>query len=341
MSDIVTSVEVPVVRPDTGSTTESTKEAQETVPKSPKEVEKERFKKEQSDLVALMEKERNQEPKSEKREAKESKEDDSKEAKPKVESSERKMKLKVKGQEIELLESEVIKRAQLAEAAEQKFQNASKVQKQAESFIRALRENPEEVLGHEALGINLEDFAEKILYKKLEKEMVPPEERERRAEKEELARYREQERKDKEAKAQQENEQLKEKYRQDWSKKFSEALDSGGLPKTDWTVQRMAQYMKQALQKGYKHIQPSDVVDMVRQDWVNAQKQMFSNLDPEKLVSILGEDVANKVRKHNLSKFENQDSRPKSEPEDMGSSGEGSYGSIEEMLRAQNSRRRG
>jgi hypothetical protein len=242
----------------------------------------------------------------------------------------RKHKLKVDGAEEEVDEDEVLRRAQKYSAADKKFQEAAKVRKQAESFIRALKENPKAVLSNPNLGINLREFAEKVLWEELQEELVPPEEKERRAEKAELERYREEKRQREEAARQQEQEQLKEKYRQDWSKKFNEALEQGGLPRTDWTVKQMAAYMKQALANGHKHIQPADVVELVKSDWVQAQKEMFQHFDAEKLIEVLGADAAEKIRQHDLKKF--RPPEPEAKPA-AAKKQERTFSSVEEMQR--------
>jgi hypothetical protein len=253
----------------------------------------------------------------------------------------RKLKLKVDGAEEELDESEVISRAQKYSAADKKFQEAAKVRKQAESFIRALRENPKAVLSNPNLGINLREFAEKVLWEDLQEQLVPPEEKERRAEKAELERLREEKRLREETARQQEQEQLKEKYRQDWSKKFNEALEQGGLPRTDWTVKQMAAYMKQALANGHKHIQPADVVELVKSDWVQAQKEMFKHFDAEKLIEVLGADAAEKIRQHDLKKF--RSGAPEPRPDNKSESTkkpERTFSSVAEMQSYLAARRR-
>lgn len=243
-------------------------------------------------------------------------------------------KLKVNGKEIEFDSSdpEAVKReVQKGLAAQQKFEESAKVRRQAEQFIQALQANPEAVLSHPALGINVREWAEQYLLKQIQHESLPEEERQRLQEQEELKRYRDRENEEKARKAAAEKEELREKYRQDWSKKFTEALDANNLPKTDWTVTRMAQYMKQAIAKGHKHIQPGDVVELVKEDWINAQKQMFSNLPGDKLIEVLGKETADKIRKADLAKFQNggvkragRNSQRSEQPAKV-------YGSVEEM----------
>jgi hypothetical protein len=348
MSDSTGPVSTPTAAPATpASPAQGTANSQATTDtspqKSPKEVAKEAFKKEQAELVSKMEKERSEaasnprEQKPKDKSPKDAPSEDTKEDTDQKPEAPAKKKLKVNGKEMEFTDEEIMKRASLYEASEQKFQHASKVQKQAESFIRALQEDPESVLSHPALNVNLQEFAEKIIWKHLQKEMTTPEEQARLAEREELEKYRNVDRQRKEQEEATQREQLKEKYRQDWSKKFTQALDQGGLPKTDWTVQRMAQYMQQAISNGHKHIQPEDVVDMVKDDWVSAQKQMFSNLDPDKLVAMIGEENAAKIRKHDLARFGKESNKVQNQQEPEQESPK--FGSMEEMQRYLRSKR--
>lgn len=260
-------------------------------------------------------------------------------------------KLKVDGEEVDFDASneELVKRkVQEGLAGQKRMQESARIKRQAENFIEALRTNPEAVLSHPSLGVNLRKFCEDYLYKHIQRESLSPEERSRLENEEELKRYRERDEQAK-AKAKQEakakeDDELKERYRQDWSKKFKEALDTGGLPKTDWTISRMAMYMRQALANGRKHIEPSDVVDLVKEDWLAAVKQFHADLDGEKLIEVIGQEAADKIRKANLARYEKQQGaveRP--EPREARTrerTQTRTYGSTQEMMRDSARRRR-
>jgi hypothetical protein len=253
-------------------------------------------------------------------------------------------KLKVNGKEIDFdaSDKEAVKReVQKGLAANERFEHSAKIEKQAKSFVQNLQSNFGDVITHPSLGIPKEQiisWAEQYLFReRVQPEMMSPEERERMQEKAELETYRKREAREKQEREAQRVEQLKEQFRADWSKKFAEALDSGGLPKTDWTVTRMAQYMRQAGKNGHKHIQPVDVVEYVQRDWINAQKDLYANMDGEKLLEILGSENVDKIRKANLKRYDSNygksstsvsngrevtDTKPKK-----------FYGSTEEMMR--------
>ena len=244
-------------------------------------------------------------------------------------------KLKVNGSEVEYDASnteQVQRDVQKGLAADHKFQEASAMTKKAENFIRALKEDPESVLGHPSLGINLREFAENFLYKQIQRES-DPETYQRTQEQAELEQYRKAEATRKQQAEQQQREQMKQQYRQDYERQFTEALETGGVPKTDWTVQRTALYMKQAISKGYKHIAPKDVIHMVKQDWVNAQQQMFQHLDGDKLIETVGQEVADKIRKANLARMSQAKAAKKAEAPTPSKEPERRFSSTEEMLR--------
>lgn len=265
------------------------------------------------------------------------KKDEKKEAESKV------WKLKVNGKEVEFDasdEANIKSHVQRGLAAQEKFEQSAVIEKRAKNFIEALRTNTEAVLTHPSLNLNVRKFCEDYLYKTIQHEMMTPEERAHVKEKEELQTFRQEEQRRKSEAAEQEKDELKARYRQDWDKKFTEALQEARLPKTDWTVRRMAEYMRQAIDKGFRHIQPKDVIDMVREDWLHAQKQMYSSMDGDQLIEMLGKDNADKIRKANLRRVEtnfgksnntsagtNTDVTPTRSPKKV-------YGSTEEMMRA-------
>ena len=67
----------------------------------------------------------------------------------------RRLKLKVDDREEELPEDEVIRLAQLGRGAGKRFAEAAEKSKQAEQFMRMLREDPKSVLSNPNLGIDM------------------------------------------------------------------------------------------------------------------------------------------------------------------------------------------
>jgi hypothetical protein len=223
----------------------------------------------------------------------------------------RKLKLKVNGREMELEEPEVIRRAQLASAADEKFREASEMRKQAEQFFKTLLEDPKAVLMHPDVRdrINFRALAEEFLGAELQKEMMSPEQREL----EELRQYKKQQ---DEARVNAEKEQLtrtqqeemtrlQQRAAQEYDKKITDVLAQSNLPKTAYTVKRVAELLHGALTKGYD-LDVQTAVDMVREGYMTDVQSLVGGLEGESLVKLLGGDILKRLRKYDLERIKAQ-----------------------------------
>ena len=216
----------------------------------------------------------------------------------------RKLKIKVDGKDedfdLNLDDEEGLKRhIQMSKAAQKRMNEAALTKRQAEDFIKMLQEDPVKVLTNPKLGVNFREIAEKYLLAQIQDEMMSPEEK-RLREADRIIREREDA--DKKAKADAETRQMQElqaHYAQDYDKKIGEALSTSGLPKTPRTVKRMAELMHKNLQHGFD-LEPAQLVEIVREDYINEMKELFGASEGDMLLKIMGDDVANKIRKADL-----------------------------------------
>lgn len=217
----------------------------------------------------------------------------------------KKYKVKIDGQEMEVTEKELLSGYQRATAAQKRFDDAAKMRKQNEQFINLLKKDPVKVLSHPDIGHDVRKLAEEYLAGELRKESLSPEQREL----EELrTKLRESEEKDKaaaETAKQQEFQKLQSYYEEDYTSKIVKALETSGLPKTPSTVSRMAQYMLRANEQGYE-VEPTDVVTLVKEDYMGDVKALFGSLDGDTLISLLGKDVVNKIKKTEIEKIKSK-----------------------------------
>lgn len=218
----------------------------------------------------------------------------------------RKLKLKVNGKEVEMDEPEVLRRAQLAEAADQKFQEAAKTRKQMEEFVRQLKSDPLSILTNPELGIDFKGLAEQYLGQELQRELMTPEQREleelrefRRAQEEAAEQARQQEMT---ASQQREFQALQQRAAKEYDEKITEVLQQSNLPKTPRTVKRVAEMLYNAMEKGYE-LDINTAVDMVRGDFSTDLTELVGGLDGEGIVKFFGEDVVKKLRKHDLAQL--------------------------------------
>lgn len=209
------------------------------------------------------------------------------------------------GTEIEVDEETLLRDYQIRKASDKKFREAAMMRKQAEDFIHLLKTDPRKVLSNPSLGLDLRRFAEEYLVEQLEEEMLDPKEKEFRKYKKMVEDQQAKEKAEKDKQDQERAEALRAKYTEDYSKQIVEALNTSGLPKSEHTVKRMAYYMHEGLKNGID-LKAKDIVDLVRQDYLNEQKSLIGGLDADALIQILGEETANKIRKWDVSRVKAQ-----------------------------------
>ncbi len=214
----------------------------------------------------------------------------------------KKYKIKVDGSEEELDEETIVKLAQLGRASNKRFQEAAQTKKQAEDFINLLKRDPRKVLTDPAIGLDLKKFAEDYLIEQMEQEKLTPEQikiKELEAFKAQV----EAEKIENEKKREQEEfKRLQDHYSNEYEQKIQTALSSSGLPRTAYTVKRMAEYMSMALSNNID-LEPKNVVDLVRADYQKDIMALIGQTDGDSLLQILGEPTANKIRKADLARL--------------------------------------
>ena len=162
----------------------------------------------------------------------------------------RQIKLKVDGKEeamelpfeVNEEQAEWLKRhIQPAKAAQKRFQEVSQEKKRIEEAVKNFQKDPAAAL--EALGVNAHQFAEQFMINKLEEQNMTPEQLEAKNMKQKLAQYEAQEKQRKEQAEVAERKQLQAAKLKEYTEKITQALETSGLPKSDATQRRMAEYM--------------------------------------------------------------------------------------------------
>lgn len=221
----------------------------------------------------------------------------------------RKIKYKADGKEyedeIDLNDEKTLaKHMSMSKAAYQRMQEAAKTRQQAEQFVKMLQEDPVKLLTHEQFGGSkkFREIAEKFLASQLEDEMLSPEEKRQRTNEERLRKFEDQEKQSKQRQEEEQMQKLQEHYANDFQAKIVKGLSSQGIPKTARTVKRMAELMAKNLQHNLD-LEPEHLAELVKQDYVAEMKEMFGQSEGDVLLKLLGEDVANKIRKSDLARL--------------------------------------
>lgn len=210
--------------------------------------------------------------------------------------------LQVNGKKQKLSRDEVIKRAQLADSATSRFNEASKMRQQAEKIMSAMKKDPIAALTDPSLGFSdaqVQELFEKWYVKKvIEPETLTEDQRKMKAQEEEIAEYKALK---KQIEDQKENEKVS-KLIDHWQNKVIETIETHKLPKTEFVAQRLLFYIKQNLDNEWNA--PMDlIVEQVKEDSRAQYKEISENASAEELISLFGEGVVKKIHKHYLNQI--------------------------------------
>lgn len=224
-----------------------------------------------------------------------------------IQAMKEKFSYKVDGEDIEeeidlSNKEELTKRLRLSRAAEKRMNEAKEVKSKAFDIVKQFEDNPESVLRRLPPG-KAREIAEKILLEQLNDEMMTPQEKEALKEKTELEEYRAEKKKRAEEAEAKEKDAHAEKYRAQFEGTILEALKKSGLPPTPALVGEMARLLQQKLRIGLE-LDPSDLADEIKKNKTSVLTALAKDATPEQLLALLGPEIANKIRKHDLSQLQ-------------------------------------
>lgn len=218
----------------------------------------------------------------------------------------RKFKVKVDKEELEVDEDELIAGYQSRRASQKAWQGAAEQKRQIVALFEGIKRDPipnlKKLLEHPSVGHDLRKIATDLLTQELERENLTPEQRELSDARKELAQVRA-EREERE-RAQQESEtaELRRENAERIQTEILEALKPSGLPFNRHSVKRVTYYLKEGLKRGYR-LSAEDVLPLVRKDYEEEQRALFSSLDGEALEKMLTPEIAEKLSKRRIEKL--------------------------------------
>lgn len=212
-------------------------------------------------------------------------------------------KLKANGKEIELTLEELQTWAQKGMGANQKFQEAARMREQMQKIMQMIKTNPRAILEDPRIGVDIKKLAEDVLWEQVQREKMTPEQRELQETKKKLEEF---EKQNKELESRTKTEKFNQEV-EHFSKKLGEdiqnVLQTSNVPKTQFTVKRMAFYMQEALKRGVD-LSAKDVVGIVHNEYQQNVKQILGAVDGDALVNLIGEDTLKKIRDHELKRLQ-------------------------------------
>ena len=232
-------------------------------------------------------------------------------------SLKKKFRLKVDGEEVEeeidlSNEQELIKKLQLAKAAQKRMQEAAEYRRAIEEteseideFLEGLRSNPLAVLSHPELGLDMKQIVENYLQQEVEKSQKTPEQIELEEARARLKALEE----EKEALENERREEYMERLRVEKAaeieKELLEALESGDLPQSDYIMNKMVDLASIAYDNGIE-ISMKDILPIVRESYLRDARQIFGKLPDELVEDILSKDRIRNIRNKQLQALKNQ-----------------------------------
>lgn len=216
-----------------------------------------------------------------------------------------KYEIKVNGKTKLVGRDELIRLAQISEAATERFESASQKERKAQQIIDQARQNPMAALLDPALGLSKEQVRASMeeWYNRefIEPELLTEDQRKYKALSEENAMYRKLQQEEMKRTQQAANEKAEAEYTEHFQKQIIDAMEQYKLPKTKSSVKRIAFYMRQALANGWEA--PMDlIIQRVKEDR-RTEDDEINEYSYEDIVDRFGEEFVKKVIAENLKRL--------------------------------------
>lgn len=193
------------------------------------------------------------------------------------------------------------KEAQLSTVSQKRMQEAAEARKaerklnnEMEQFLSTLKDpNALESILTE-LGHDTSQFAEDLLNKQIEEMQLTPEQRELQQLREEMAKIKKAEEAAVEAKRQAEIKAMEDKYAADFQRDIMEAMDNGNLSKDAYTIQKMANLMRVAIDNNID-VSFSDIVPIIKEEQTSNIRNVLSGMSAEDILGFLSDKTVNDI----------------------------------------------
>lgn len=209
-------------------------------------------------------------------------------------------KLKIDGQEREYPEAEIIKRAQLAEAAEKRFEESARKERDMTALLKAFEQDPYGVL--KALGKDPRQLSENYLKGVYEVEQMPEADRRAHQLEQDLKREQSERQKLEQSIEEQRQASANQEIRQNLHQTIIGAMEKSALPKNERTVGRMSYYMEHAIANDIPYTM-DDIVDRTMKDLDNDSKSFITSRSEDDIIAMLPKNVIDKILKGTINKI--------------------------------------
>jgi len=198
---------------------------------------------------------------------------------------------------------------QLSKMGQTRAQQYKDLEKEVSDFIKQLKADPESILSDPSLGIDLKKLAAKVIEKDIVDSQKSPEQLEKEKLQAELKAEKEEREREKSEYEKREFARLQDQEYERYDVLISDALSKSDLPKTPYTVKKIADYMLLGLQQGL-NVEPQDIIPLVKEEMHKDLKEMFGLMPDEVIEQIIGKDILTRMRKKNVAKAKEKGTPP-------------------------------
>lgn len=216
--------------------------------------------------------------------------------------------VKINGKVQKVSEQELLSMASMGGAANEKFNEAAKLRKQAEQALGRVKDPKQMIaaLQDPALGLTKdqirEAFEEWYAKEYIEPEKLTPEQRKLKEAEERIKRFEDAERERNEANQKSQEESMTAQAREAIQNQIVEAIEQHGLPNNKFTIRRIAHWMRQNHANGFNA--PTEIlVNQVRGELNQVIRDLVESSDGDVLIKLLGDGVVQKLRRYDLDQL--------------------------------------
>ncbi len=214
----------------------------------------------------------------------------------------------VDGKKVRMTRDEVLKEASLSRAANKRFEDAAAMRKQAEGLLEHLRDPRKAIklLQDPKLGLNPDEvrsaFEEWYAGEVMPRDAMTPEQKRLADAEAKIAKWEEEKAEQAKAKEAEEANSRDAATIQEVQKEIIKTLEESGLPKSKFTVNRIAYWTQVNESKGLNA--PRElIIKQVRKELREVVDSVVSASDGDMLFDVLGDSTVKKIRSHDLAKI--------------------------------------
>lgn len=220
--------------------------------------------------------------------------------------------------EFDASDEEAVKREIMkGRAANKRFEQGAAMRKEAEQAFAMLKDPKmlKQILADPRVGLDVKKFAEDLVWEDIQRQQreaewaKDPAAKQRWEDDLELRNRRDADKTVQQTEAQRQHHADVAQHEQAYASKIQKALEAGGIPRTESAVARMADYLLRAAEHGID-LSPDELVQQVRQDYMQDVASLLGSVDGEQLMQFLGEDNAKKLRAADLKRLQNPTANP-------------------------------